>query len=665
MDSRWALEKIRENGHLAVPQAAALSAGEESSDFSNRFGPYKRMHRLLRGRYHLLFPAIIVALALGGYYGWHKAKPLYRSEGIVQVNNRLPTVMAPSEGLDMFAEFVQSQVMLMSSRGVISLALDDHDFQQAVSHRHDMNVDTFEANLTVEQPPRTQVIDISYTDSDPNVATKAVQALISAFMQVSKNGDVDDDRRVTVLEGKEAQLTQQIESSKKELAHVQSPSLLAIAGLDPTMQSLLTRQEAIQAKVDDYYASGFGENRPEMKSAKASLLALDADIDAYKKDVTAMQAATASAPPSDRRIPLLPGYLGYTETIDDLRAERDKVDQRLDVLTTEASLGAERFQVLTNGDTPDVPYADHRPRIAAMYGIALAMLPLSAFMLLGLINRRFRFSEDAAAAAQAAPLLGVLPELPASGGFTDLPRIAAYCVHNLRIRLSLLPGKKSDRVFMITSATAGEGKTSLTLALSFSFASAGKRVLLIDTDLIGRGLTSRLKCEGKPGLLESLSGAGLSPIQQVMKNVSILPVGNGGGFKNTTALPSDGLADLVEAARSRFDLVLMDTGPVVASLQTPIVAQAADHVIMVISQGLQQSLCQRSVHILRSVGIKVSGVVFNRARAKDYRRWIGGDTYYASSSSSAWNSFDSDQPAEFGPLASPIAEEELASANRH
>jgi Mrp family chromosome partitioning ATPase len=202
------------------------------------------------------------------------------------------------------------------------------------------------------------------------------------------------------------------------------------------------------------------------------------------------------------------------------------------------------------------------------------------------------------------------------------------------------------------------------MALGFSFAAAGKRVLLIDADLVGRGLTNRLNCEGRAGLLESVSGAGLAPIRQVMKNVSILPAGIGDELGRVSTLPLDELAEVVEAARSRFDLILMDTGPVMASLETPIVAQVADHVILTISHGLQQAVCERSMKILRSVGIKVTGMVFNRAKEKDYRRWIGGNSYYESSASGKRNAVDVDHPAGVGPLAGSVAGGDLAPSNQ-
>jgi uncharacterized protein involved in exopolysaccharide biosynthesis len=128
MESRWSLDNVRENGPFPPDELSdsSLAMRSDDADGAARFGPYKRLHRLMRGRYHLMLPALAVAMVVGGVYGWHRSKPVYRAEGLVQVANSLPKVLAPTdqnEPLDMFEEFVQAQVVLMTSRVVIASAI--------------------------------------------------------------------------------------------------------------------------------------------------------------------------------------------------------------------------------------------------------------------------------------------------------------------------------------------------------------------------------------------------------------------------------------------------------------------------------------------------------------------------------------------------------------
>ncbi len=671
MDSRWNMERMNSPRALMHSGDSHDTHGHDSDELNSarRFEPYKRVHRLMRGRYHLLLPSLAIALLVGGIYGWRRATPDYRAEGLIQVADKLPVVVESTDQtqISMFEEFVQSQVLVMSSRSVVSLAMYDPKFREALGTRHDITVETFVGKLLVEHPPRTQAIDVTFIDSDPNVAAHAVQALIEAFLKVSgKNGNVDDDRRLQVLESRVAQLNSQIDDVKKTVSQIKPPSVLSIAMVDEMMRSLLSEQTALKNQLDAAQAAGYADGRALVINTKIRIDDVNNRIEGYRKDFTAMQAATVTSPQADRRVAMLPEFLGYQEKVDAMRSEHDEVLRRLNTLRTEASLGAERFRILTNGETPAAPYADRRPRLAAIYGLGLSILPLTVFFVLGLIDRRFRFSEDATDGHYQAPLLGVLPELPAAEGYGDLAKIAAYCVHNLRIRLQLLSVEKKQRVYMITSSAAGEGKTSVTLALGLSFAAAGRRVLLIDADTVGRGLTYRLRAEDKPGLIESVSGEGIKPAHQVMKNIWLLPTGQTDEVGVGGSLPLEGTAEVIEAARGQFDLVLVDTGPVLASLQMPIVAQLVDHVIMTVSQGLQQAMYHRSMQILRSMGIKVCGVVFNRACPSDYRRWIGGDSYEASSSSANWRqpTANGSRLSEYGPLAESMTTPDRMSLSR-
>jgi hypothetical protein len=71
-----------------------------------------------------------------------------------------------------------------------------------------------------------------------------------------------------------------------------------------------------------------------------------------------------------------------------------------------------------------------------------------------------------------------------------------------------------------------------------------------------------------------------------------------------------------EAAR-RYDIVLVDTGPILGSLEASIVAAEADTVVVAVSRGEQRVLARRALEYLDAIGARVSGVVFNRAGRGD------------------------------------------------
>src|SRR5207248_4165295 len=123
------------------------------------------------------------------------------------------------------------------------------------------------------------------------------------------------------------------------------------------------------------------------------------------------------------------------------------------------------------------------------------------------------------------------------------------------------------RVFAVTSAAPGDGKTSLTLALGLSYAACGTRTLLIDCDLVGGGLTSRMNVHASEGVLEAITNRNLLQYvrQTDVADVAILPVGSAGNLHASTLSPQ-ALRRLTEEAEKHFETVLIDTGPILGSI---------------------------------------------------------------------------------------------------
>jgi capsular exopolysaccharide synthesis family protein len=180
-------------------------------------------------------------------------------------------------------------------------------------------------------------------------------------------------------------------------------------------------------------------------------------------------------------------------------------------------------------------------------------------------------------------------------------------------------------VFAVTSASPGDGKTSLTLALGLSFAASGSRTLLIDCDLVGAGLTARLDMAGPDGVLEAMTNRDLLPYirQTDIADLSMLPVGQAQAHHAGMFSPA-ALRRLLNEAKKHFEIVLIDSGPVLGSIEATPVCAASDGVILTVSRGQQRPLVEKAIQHLASIGARFAGVVFNRAQARDFARSISG-----------------------------------------
>lgn len=330
------------------------------------------------------------------------------------------------------------------------------------------------------------------------------------------------------------------------------------------------------------------------------------------------------------------------------------------------SEAAGRAQVLSTGGLPQKPFnTGKRKQLAALGGMAGFGIGFALILLLGLMDRRLRHFEDAQSGFGGLRMLGVLPELPDDLTDPDQAVLASHCVHQVRTLLQIDRGPEGF-ILAITGPAAGSGKTSLTMALGMSFASSGSKTLLLDCDIVGGGLTRRMLDKSRtakiPGVLEACNGTAFDDciIKTAIPNLDLLPIG--------AALPSQAgdlspaaVRKLLAKAREKYETVLVDTGPVLGSLEAAMVSAQADKTVVIVSRGDQKPIVTKSLAHLRSIGANIAGIVFNYADAVDVER-----STYASVTVSqnrrqddhALNEvkwIDRDTSNRYGPLATAVA----------
>ncbi len=198
----------------------------------------------------------------------------------------------------------------------------------------------------------------------------------------------------------------------------------------------------------------------------------------------------------------------------------------------------------------------------------------------------------------------------------------------LRAKLEYLIDSRKCKVVGITSAIAGEGKTLLSTHLAINLAATGrKKVLLIDVDLRKSDLANGLAIAPRPGLSEFLLASATPP--DIVRNslapgLFIIPGGE------RIADPADLLAgdrfrEFLRQVRDKFDVVLLDTPPVLPVADTLNIKEQVDGFIMVFRAGFTPHPELRQA--VEELGEKsVLGVVINGVaprRQKYYQRYYG------------------------------------------
>jgi Mrp family chromosome partitioning ATPase len=123
------------------------------------------------------------------------------------------------------------------------------------------------------------------------------------------------------------------------------------------------------------------------------------------------------------------------------------------------------------------------------------------------------------------------------------------------------------------------------------------------------------------GILAAVEGRALKDCvtETDIPNLSLLPVGDA-MEEDAKSLSHSGLERLIEACRERYDAVIIDSGPIMGSIEAAFAAAAAKDVILVVSRGERRPLVDEATARVEGIGARIAGVVFNRASTADVVR---------------------------------------------
>ncbi|MDX2132711.1 MAG: AAA family ATPase [Planctomycetota bacterium] len=345
--------------------------------------------------------------------------------------------------------------------------------------------------------------------------------------------------------------------------------------------------------------------------APISASALAEQVRLHDEAVTALREEVRAIGTTRQQIATL------RERKEEVKRDLDIAQSRLTALEVERNnTRTGRITVLQMGDAPMRPQSDRRLPLAGAGGVAGLGLGVGIVWVLGFVRGGFRFADDIEHSAVSTPVLEILPHIDERDA--QWVEMAAHRVHHIRSYLnSQRATPDTPLVVLVTSATAGDGKTYLTNALSHSFAISGHRTCVVDADLIGRQLSKRLGCVNVPGLSDAALADQTPSTTRVEELLDILPAGRRDDYQ-PEQLNRAYIERTIDDLRRKYNTIIIDTGPALGSLEANLLAPIADRVLLVISRGQQPALVRAAVSRIRILGGRIAGVVFNRATKKDH-----------------------------------------------
>jgi len=307
-----------------------------------------------------------------------------------------------------------------------------------------------------------------------------------------------------------------------------------------------------------------------------------------------------------------------------------------DLRATEARM-ADSLYVAEPADLPKSPIRPQTFTNTLLAAVVGAMLAVGVVFLIEYLDDTVKSHDDIEAlGASSVGTVGRIvlqnatdklvvardPRSPISEGFRAL-----------RTNIQFSSIDKPVRVLLVTSASPGEGKTTIAANLAVALAQSGQRVALIDADLRRPSVHRILGISNSVGLTNALLQTGGLDGTLLSTEFENLQSMVSGPLPPNPAelLGSERIGKVLEELRHKVDWVILDTPPCLVVTDAAVLARRADGVLVVSRVGsTRRQALKEALQLLEQVGVKVVGVVMNQvsARRNSYYDYGSKNRYY-------------------------------------
>jgi len=479
-------------------------------------------------------------------------------------------------------------------------------------------VDRIIKKLNVAETKRESgVFELEYNDDSPFYAARLVNSIADAYLanNVARRAQ-ESERSLSFLNTQIPTVRAQLQKAEEALnAFRLREGSIDVGG---EIKALLDQSAAVEkAKLEANLS--YQDMRAKYQLGQAPLVAILGKLE--QLDVASHQLSA--------RISKLPGLQQEY-----LRLSRDvEVENALYVGLMN---NAQQLQIATAGNGGNASIVDYaevaekpgrpNPVLAlALGGIAGALLGFLATQLMALGAGRIRDPKRLEAMI-GIDTLGILPTSPVqkkeakkpehtfliSAEETETPLVEAMESLALAVQYSLAE-KEGGKVVLITSAVANQGKSLIAANLAYLLSEKGVKTLLLDADMRQSKVHRYLSVNTSVGLSGVLQGTFESDevIAKPTDNFHALPAGKK-TKKAAKLLGADNFGPLIESLRDEYDVVVIDSPPVLPVLDAAALSRYADMTLFVARQGeVSYAEVVESVSRLAKVGTTVDGLVFN------------------------------------------------------
>lgn len=414
----------------------------------------------------------------------------------------------------------------------------------------------------------------------------------------------------------------------------------AAANSNSTIQGLRAQRAGLEADYQQKLGT-FRPDFPEMTALRQRMDAIDHSIASEASKVRAAQSDTLRAAylaARGREQELLAQVNSYRSNVLDLRnrgiqynilqrdldtnrAIYDALLQRFKEIGTAGGVGESQASIVDQGIVPKAPFTPNVYKNLAIGLLAGVVIGLGAAFAIEFVDDTIKTPDDVINKLKL-PLLGVVPRSSKDASFLEELKNQrseiSEAYYTIMTSIQFVSNNSFPRTMLVTSTRSSEGKSSTSLALAQNLAKMGARVVLVDADM--RKPSFKTSQAEEIGLATLLVSNG-DPMEHVsatsVPNLSLLP---SGPIPPNPAqlLATNRINTILTDLTAHYDIVLVDSPPVLGLADVPILAAICEATMLVVEAGsARRPAVLSSLTRLMAANAQVSGVVLTKYNPRD------------------------------------------------
>ncbi|RAK52643.1 GumC family protein [Phenylobacterium deserti] len=466
------------------------------------------------------------------------------------------------------------------------------------------------------------------------------------------------NQSLTQAQAQVAEDQARLNTARAQLARGSTGEDVGEALSSPVIAKLREQRVEVSARVADLQGR-YGERHPEMLKAKRELADIDSQISGeIQRIISNLEAKVQVA---RQRAGAIGGSLGGAKGtlaannramvgLNELQRKADASRtlyesylNRYKETSTQQGIEQSDARVVSKAKIPTNQSAPKVPLNLAL-GLLLALgAGVGAVTLVEMLDSGLTTAEDVERRLESS-YLGAVPLLATVAEGSNLDPIdyvvakplSSFSESFRSLRTSVAYARLGEpvKIVAVTSSLPGEGKTTTSMCLARTAAIQGLRVIIVDCDLRRRSVNRLLKAEPAIGLLEVLSGD--VPLQQATvvdeaSGAHVLPLAKS-SYTPKDVFGTAAMDRLLQALRAQYDLVVLDTAPVLPVADTRVLAPKADAVVFLTRwRKTPQHAVESAFRLFQGTGAHIAGVALTQMDMKAQTKYGYGDPgyYYA------------------------------------